>query len=125
MAQDERQDLYRVGELLGVDKDDIDNWLVADVKIDDLPEDDLSGQTVCFTGTSRCSLQGKPLDGQQKAQLATNAGLSPVKSVTKKLNILVVADPDTQSGKAKKARNYGVRIISERAFWQKLGVNIE
>jgi len=37
----------------------------------------------------------------------------------------VVADPDSDSGKARKARQYGVRILTELAFWQKLGVEVE
>jgi hypothetical protein len=45
--------------------------------------------------------------------------------VTKKLNILVVADAFTQSGKAKKARKYGTRIMPEIVFWQSLGVEVE
>ena len=46
-------------------------------------------------------------------------------SVTKKLDILVVADPDSQSEKARKARTYDVRILADRAFWPKLGVQAE
>jgi len=45
-------------------------------------------------------------------------------TVTKRLDLLVVADPDTQSGKAKKARQYGVRIMAEAAFWSALGLPI-
>jgi hypothetical protein len=33
----------------------------------------------------------------------------------------VVADPHTQSGKAKKARRYGVRLLAEPVFWQLMG----
>jgi DNA polymerase-3 subunit epsilon len=46
-------------------------------------------------------------------------------TVTKKLDILVVADPHTQSGKARKARQYGKRIIHEPVLWQMLGVAID
>jgi DNA polymerase-3 subunit epsilon len=42
--------------------------------------------------------------------------------VTKRLDLLVVADPDTQSGKARKAQDYGVRIMAEPAFWNALRV---
>jgi DNA polymerase-3 subunit epsilon len=45
--------------------------------------------------------------------------------VTKKLDILVVADPHTQSGKARKARQYGTRIVHEPVFWQMLGVTVK
>ena len=49
----------------------------------------------------------------------------PVKSVTKKLDVLVVADPDTMSSKAKKARTYGVRIMAEPVFWRLMGIDVE
>jgi len=45
--------------------------------------------------------------------------------VTKKLDFLVVADPNTQSGKAKKARDYGIRILADSAFWQLAGINVD
>jgi DNA polymerase-3 subunit epsilon len=48
-----------------------------------------------------------------------------VESVTKKLDLLVIADPHTQSGKAKKARQYGVRIMHEPVFWKAIGVSVE
>jgi DNA polymerase-3 subunit epsilon len=46
-------------------------------------------------------------------------------SVTKSLDILVLADPDSMSGKAKKARQYGTRLVAERVFWGELGVAID
>ena len=46
-------------------------------------------------------------------------------SVTKKLDLLIVADPDTQSTKARKARQYGIRIVHEPVFWRTLGVAID
>jgi DNA polymerase-3 subunit epsilon len=44
--------------------------------------------------------------------------------VTKKLDLLVVADPETRSGKGKKARDYGTRIIAEPAFWAMIAVEV-
>jgi len=55
--------------------------------------------------------------------LAQGAGLTVRKGVTKTLDILVVADALSQSGKAVKARNYGTRVVTEGAFLRKLGVN--
>jgi DNA polymerase-3 subunit epsilon len=45
--------------------------------------------------------------------------------VTKSLDVLVVADPDTLSGKATKARAYGTRIVAEAAFWPAIGVDTD
>ena len=41
-------------------------------------------------------------------------------SVTRKLDLLVVADPDPQSGKAKKARAYGTRLMAADVFWRSI-----
>lgn len=58
------------------------------------------------------------------AELATRAGLEVVESVTKKLGVLVVADPQSQSGKARKARQYGIRILHEPVFWKLIEVDV-
>lgn len=47
---------------------------------------------------------------------AAQAGLSVGKSVTKKTKLLIAADPDSLSGKAKKARQYGIPVVTEAAF---------
>jgi len=38
--------------------------------------------------------------------------------------LLVAADTNTQSGKAKKARSYGVRVVGEPEFWKMLGLAV-
>lgn len=40
-------------------------------------------------------------------------GFVPHPTVTKKVRLVVAADPDSLSGKAKKARDYGIAIVSE------------
>jgi len=40
-------------------------------------------------------------------------GFTPHPAVTKKIKLVVAADPDSLSGKAKKARDYGIPIVSE------------
>ena len=85
----------------------------------------LAGTRVCFTGESVCSYQGQPITRELASTLAANAGLEIADSVTKKLHVLVVADAHTQSGKARKARQYGTRIIHEPVFWQMLGIDVE
>src|SRR5262249_47711166 len=86
---------------------------------------DLRGKSVCFTGELVSSLQDQRITRDLAEKLATNAGLEVCPSVTKKLDLLVVADPDTQSIKARKARQYGVRIMAETAFWKAIGVRVE
>ncbi len=95
--------------------------LVADARKDE----EWSGLTVCFSGESTCCIQGQPISRDIAQRLATGKGLRVMPSVTKKLDLLVVADLNTQSTKAKKARLYGTRILHEREFWSALGIPID
>jgi DNA polymerase-3 subunit epsilon len=83
----------------------------------------LAGKTVCFTGELQCLINDARVTREQAEQLATSAGLKVLPSVTKKLDLLVVADP--QSGKAKKARAYGIRILHEPVFWREAGIRVD
>lgn len=47
---------------------------------------------------------------------AEAAGLVPHTGVTKKVRLVVAADPDSLSGKARKAAGYGIPIVTEDAF---------
>lgn len=82
----------------------------------------LRGLGVCFTGTLQARLNGQLMTRGQAQGLARAAGLVVHDRVTKALDLLVVADPNSLSGKAQKARGYGTRIMAEAAFWQSLGV---
>lgn len=84
----------------------------------------LAGKRVCFTGEMLCRYRGQLMTRDVCEELAAAAGLTVADSVTKKLDVLVVADPHTQSGKAKKARQYGVRVMHEPVFWQVLKVPV-
>ena len=53
---------------------------------------------------------------------AAAAGLRVQPNVSKKTRLVVAADPDSQSGKAAKARVYGIPIVTEEAFGRLLGV---
>ncbi|WP_104135462.1 MULTISPECIES: hypothetical protein [unclassified Cryobacterium] len=43
-------------------------------------------------------------------------GFAPKSAVTKKVILLVAADPHSLSGKARKARDYGIPIVGEAAL---------
>lgn len=62
------------------------------------------------------------MERNEAEDLARAADLIVKSGVSKKLDILVCADPHSQSSKARKARDYGVRIMAEEAFWRALGV---
>ena len=122
VTDDEQRDLYRVADLLGVSRETVDASLSQGGAEERYPLEDLSGKSVCFTGTSQCKIDGETLSRSELEAMAENSGLTIKKNVSKKLDILVLADPDSASGKAKKAREYGIRIMAERAFWRKLGI---
>ena len=72
------------------------------------------GMNVCFTGT--VVVDGTRVDRELLEKIATQAGMRPLKSVTKKCDLLVAADPLSQSGKARTARTRGIPIISVEDF---------
>jgi NAD-dependent DNA ligase len=57
--------------------------------------------------------------------MAAAAGLVIRSGVSSKVDILVLADPDSQSAKARKAAELGIRRIAEPVFWRMLGVGID
>ena len=71
------------------------------------------------------SIRPKPVTRGQAHQFAEDAGLSVRKGISKGLDLLVIADPDSQSGKARKAREYGTRVIAEQVFWSTIGVRTD
>lgn len=77
------------------------------------------GKRVCFTGESVCGFSR-----EEQELLAAGAGLLPMPRVTKALDLLVLADPASQSGKRKTADEYDIRMIAERSFWPAVGVEI-
>ncbi|QXQ10659.1 exonuclease domain-containing protein [Paeniglutamicibacter sp. Y32M11] len=49
-----------------------------------------------------------------------SSGYIPHSAVTKKVKLLVAADPDTLSGKARKARAYGIPVVGEDFLWNQI-----
>lgn len=74
------------------------------------------GMKVCFTGTAM-GKNGEELPRETLESYATKKSLIPVSSVTKKTcDLLVAADKSSMSGKTKKAREYGIPVISVAEF---------
>jgi DNA polymerase-3 subunit epsilon len=130
VSEVERRDLEAVTRLLALDEAILGAILEHMAGLvpspDELggqaPTDALAGKTVCFTGALMGRIEGNPITRDLAHQLATAAGLVVAERVTKSLDILVVADPNTQSGKARQARKLGTRIMAEAAFWRAIGV---
>ena len=127
----EASDLAVVGDILGIPSQEQIQLIEAGRKRGKQSysanphSTDLKGQSVCFTGECKCALGGEKLSRDRAQQLAVQRGLIVKNSVSKKLNILVVADPESMSGKATKARDLGIRIIAEPDFWQLLGAAVD
>lgn len=93
------------------------------VSIPDSPQpiqangDDLGvGKRICFTGEAS-GLSGATINRAELEALAAKVGLHPVRDVTKKgCDILVAADTSTMSGKAKRAKDWGIPVISVEKF---------
>ncbi len=75
------------------------------------------GARICFTGTA-LDAAGREVPRERMEQLAAAAGLAPVKTVTKtRCEVLVTAEESTQSGKARKALEYGKAVFSADEFF--------
>ena len=121
----ERADLVLVSEALGICG--VDRLLDRPIDASGTPAAEgpqLAGMSVCFTGALTCRYEGGLVTRELAQELAEAAGMVVAPRVTKKLDILVVADPDSLSDKAKKARKYGTRIVAETAFWSMIGIEV-
>ncbi len=107
----ERRDLDQVAACLGLSPGEVSRSLAVEVPA---------------TSMSPCIIQLRPGDrvvitgDTQRTRddwidRLIEAGLEHG-GVTKSTRVLVAADPDSLSGKAKKARDYGIPIITEAAF---------
>lgn len=130
----EENDIQLVGEVLGVSRDSITETIKKCVSRATTPTSTVNisaeplegkGKTVCFTGEMVGLFKGEPITREIAKQLAEISGFQVIDNVTKKLDILVLADPNSQSGKAKKARQYGTQIMQEAVFWNLIGAGVE
>jgi hypothetical protein len=84
--------------------------------VDDIDAVLVPGSRICFTGTAQ-DRTGRVVERWEMERLAESAGLTPVSSVTKtRCEVLVVAEAGTQSGKARKAVEYGKRVFTAEEF---------
>ncbi|MGH3938267.1 MAG: BRCT domain-containing protein [Pseudonocardiaceae bacterium] len=120
ITETEHSDLRSVGILLGIGGEEIDQLLAESRPMPGRPAETAHptaigglslrpGDLVVFTGEmSRLRSEWE--------QDAAEVGLVPHGAVTKKVALLVAADPDSLSGKARKARDYGIPVVTEDGF---------
>ncbi|HKI45164.1 MAG TPA: exonuclease domain-containing protein [Balneolales bacterium] len=127
----ERNDLVDLTQLLGLKQSDIET-LIASAKAGGIISNNkfhfnntVQGKSICFTGQLQSRISGKPVERSLAQKIAQQHGMIIKKNVSKKLDYLVAADPNTMSGKAKKAREYGLKILAEPEFWRLIGMNVD
>lgn len=118
----ERADLEEATRLLALDQDDLDVSLLEarERTAADRPSREVEGalhmgDRVVITGDTLL-VPRHELEARTVA-----AGLRVIGAVSGKTKIVVVADPHTQSMKARRARELGIRIVGEAAFLNLLG----
>jgi len=106
----EKQELDAVAACLGLGADAVSHALAQDAACcTPLATLELcEGDRVVFTGEMKRSRE-------EWIEIVEAAGLESG-GVTKKTKAVVAADPDSASGKAEKARGYGVPVVTEVAF---------
>lgn len=81
------------------------------------------GMRICFTG--EVIVNGKKFERDLLQERSAIVGMQPVRDVTKNgCDILVAADISSQSGKARKARKYGIPVIEITKFLNGVGIDI-
>ena len=107
--------LRHAEEVLGVAI--IDESVESALAGDDIAAALQQGARVCFTGLAE-DANGRVVERHEMERMAGLAGLVPVPSVTKtRCEVLVTAEVGSQSGKARKAREWGKPVFSAAEFF--------
>jgi DNA polymerase III subunit epsilon len=108
-TRDEMSDLRLVAECVGLTPEHVDTALSMAPMRSACAEFALApGDVLCLTGSMQ-----RPRS-EWEAELDQRGFV--VGALTRRTRILVAADPDSTSGKAKKAREYGIPIVNEDAL---------
>ncbi len=116
ITENEKRDLSTVAVLL-----DVSEWKpLLDTPVQ---SSETNNHRVIPLGTSVCFTGAMAIERSEIELMAESRGLIVKTGVSKKLDILVVADADSLSTKAKKARDLGIRIVHESVFIQMLNTS--
>jgi DNA polymerase-3 subunit epsilon len=115
VTEEEHEDLLQVAGLLGLGTCELDVAFSAARATERSYQPRYGrfsltpGDVIVLTGTF-----SEPKEVLEAEAVA--AGLVPAASLTKRTRLLVAADLDSMSGKAEKARRYGIPIVGEAAL---------
>ena len=86
--------------------------------------DALQGKAVCFTGDTKVpNLEtGNTFTRPECQELVKEHGGVVKSGVSKKLDVLVLVDLNSQTSKSRKARELGIEMISDKQFFERVGV---
>lgn len=115
-SQKEREHITGLVQSLNVDGFEIPDFEPIKINSSNLSE------KVCFTGEA--VFEGASIPREKLEAIASQAGFTCVNSVSKKnCTLVVAANVHTMSGKAKKARDFGIPVISVEEFFHLDGVS--
>lgn len=109
LTEEERADLYAVAHLLEVPVSVVDDALARPVEVTAPTMGSFAlsaGDVVVLTG----EMLRPRSEWEERLR---EHGIVPKPAVTKAARLVVAADPDSLSGKARKARDYGIPIVGE------------
>jgi DNA polymerase-3 subunit epsilon len=121
LTKDEREEVERAAEWLGVEVGDLD-LLVREARVRsrgrvDEARAELRGKTVAFAGRGIYS-------NSIREALCLKYGIQFRTTVSDGCDLLVVGNADVENAGVIKARDLGVVITVERAFWDRLGERV-
>lgn len=115
----EEADLRLVADLLDISQESISQGLAAPVAGQDA-DTGAAVQSLGLEAGDKIVLTGEMSRDRSEIEADLRAaGFFPHPAITKAVKLLVAADPDSLSGKAKKARGYGIPVVGE-SYLEKL-----
>lgn len=118
ITETEHQLISQIAEVLA-----IDDVIVPQVTQLPVASSLHSGMRICFTGNA--IVEGASVPRSFLEETAALFGMQPVGSVTRRgCDLLVVADPSSQSGKARKAREFGIPVMTVVDFLNQTGKDV-
>lgn len=77
-------------------------------------------RVICCTGMSAPLPNSRTIGRDEIEEAAARRGIIVKAGVSRKVDAVIAADPWSQSGKARKAREYGIPIITFSDFWARM-----